>query len=458
VLYPLLAGFSVALVFRPAVEVGLVPAGQIVLLLAAGAFASFTVSLGRRARSTDAQLLDTPTVDALTRVASHRVFQDRLAHECERAYRFGDTFMLLLLDLDNFRPINERHGHRIGDRVLLELSRKFRSQLREIDLVARFGGDQFAMILPHTFEKGGVEVAERLRRTIAAWVYPVSTSAEVRVTLSIGLCSYPQDGISPQEMIEAAQKALAFAKAMGGNQVQLARDLPAREQVGNVVSLPHSGREAIVKSLAAAVDVRDGYTREHSRLVSELSAAIARRIGLPSSDVARISVGALLHDVGKIGVPDAILTKQDQLSPEEWECVREHPGLGKRIVEQAPELMDVVPLVFHHQERWDGTGYPEHLKGEDIPLGARIIAAADAYHAIRSERPYRPGRTHREAMRELLRCSGEQFDPRVVEALLAVLDHDAELRALAPLESEHAVLKSPAAAPQNLHKPAAATS
>jgi putative nucleotidyltransferase with HDIG domain len=184
------------------------------------------------------------------------------------------------------------------------------------------------------------------------------------------------------------------------------------------------------------VDVRDGYTREHSRLVSELSAAIARRIGLPSSDVARISVGALLHDVGKIGVPDAILTKQDGLTPEEWDCIREHPGLGKRILEQAPELTDVMPLVFHHQERWDGTGYPQQLRGDDIPLGARIIAAADAYHAIRSDRPYRSGRSHREAMRELRRCSGEQFDPHVVDALLAVLDSDAELRALAPMETE----------------------
>ncbi len=442
VLYPLLAGLSVALVFRPGVVVGQVPVGQTVLLVVAGALFSFTVSLRKRDASSDAQLFDTPTVDALTRIASHRVFQDRLSHECERAYRFGDTFMLIMLDLDNFRPINERHGHRVGDRVLLELSRKFRTQLREIDMVARYGGDQFAMILPHTFEKGGVEVAERLRRTIAAWVFPVSTSAEVRLTVSIGLCSYPQDGVTPQEMLDAAQKALTFAKAMGGNQVQLSRDLPARDQVGNVVSLPHSGREAIVRSLAAAVDVRDGYTREHSRLVSELSAAIARRIGLPSGDVARISVGALLHDVGKIGVPDAILAKEGRLSPEEWECIREHPELGKRIVEQAPELTDVVPLVFHHQERWDGTGYPGQLRGEDIPLGARIIAAADAYHAMRSDRPYRAGRSHREAMRELLRCSGGQFDPRVVEALLAVLDNDADLRALAHAESEHAAVKT----------------
>jgi putative nucleotidyltransferase with HDIG domain len=235
-------------------------------------------------------------------------------------------------------------------------------------------------------------------------------------------------------MVEAAQKALSFAKAMGGNQVQLARDLPSRQEVNNVVSLPHSGREAIVRSLAAAVDVRDGYTREHSHLVSELSAAIARSIGLSSSDVARISVGALLHDIGKIGVPDAILTKEGRLTAEEWDCIREHPGLGRRILEQAPELTDVMPLVFHHQEHWDGTGYPQKLRGEEIPLGARIIAAADAYHAIRSDRPYRSGRSHREALREIRRCSGEQFDPRVVEALVAVLDSDAELRSLTPAD------------------------
>jgi len=442
VLLVLLASLSSILAFRPPAGESLFPAGQVILLAAAATLLAVSLSTRRQRTAEAAQLLDTATVDALTRVASHRVFQDRLTHECDRAYRFGDTFMLLMLDLDDFHPVNNRHGHRVGDRILLDLARRLRTQLREIDLVARFGGDQFAMILPHTYEKGGVEVSERLRRSIAGWVFPTPGAAEIRLTVSLGLCSYPQDGASPPELVEAAQKALSFAKAMGGNQVQLSRDLPGSEAVGNVVPLPHFGRGAVVRSLAAAVDVRDGYTHTHSNLVSELSAAIARRIRLPAAEVARISVGALLHDVGKIGIPDAILTKESCLSPEEWSCVRQHPILGRRIIEQAPELMDVMPLVLHHQEHYDGTGYPQQLRGEEIPLGARIIAAADAYHAIRSDRPYRSGRTHREALKEIRRCSGGQFDPQVVDALVAILDTDAELRAAA---SSDAGAASPAA-------------
>lgn len=445
VLLALLAGLSAILVLTPIPGPHVFPTAQVVLLAASAALFSLVLSLRRDRAAETAELVDTATVDALTRIASHRVFQDRLAHECERAYRFGDTFILAMLDLDNFHQVNNRYGHRVGDRILLELARRVKSQLREIDLLARFGGDQLAMILPHTYEKGGVEVAERLRQNIAGWVFLDGEGFEVRITVSLGLCSYPTDGASAPELVDVAHKALTFAKAMGGNQVQLFRDLPSREAPSNVVSLPHSGRGAIVRSLAAAVDVRDGYTHEHSRLVSELSAAIARRIGLTSTEVSRISVGAMLHDVGKIGVPDAILAKEGGLSPEEWTSIRQHPLLGKQIMEQAPELTDVVPLVLHHQERWDGNGYPQHLRGDEIPLGARIIAAADAYHAIRSDRPYRSGRTHREATCELRRCSGGQFDPRVVDVLLHILETEEELRALLPPDGDFVSVGMPAA-------------
>jgi diguanylate cyclase (GGDEF)-like protein len=437
----LLAGLSVVLTFAPPTGLTTFPVGQTILLVASATLLAVTLfhRNSHESRHT-AELIDTGTVDALTRIASHRVFQDRLVHECERAYRFGDTFILVLLDLDNFHSVNDRHGHRTGDIILLDLARRIKAQLRDIDLVARFGGDRFAMILPHTYETGGVQVAERIRQNVAGWVFFTDDAAEIRLTVSVGMCSYPSDGAAAPELVGLSAKALGFAKAMGGNQIQLYRELPAREAPDNVVSLPHSGREAIVRSLAAAVDIRDGYTHTHSNLVSELAAAVARRLGLPAAEVGRVSVGALLHDVGKIGIPDAILTKAGGLSPEEWECIQEHPVLGKQILEQAPELTDITPLVLHHQERYDGTGYPGKLSGDDIPMGARIIAAADAYHAIISDRPYRSRRSHSEAVRELSRCSGAQFDPKVVHSLLTVLETDDEVRALLPIEDGNQVL------------------
>jgi diguanylate cyclase (GGDEF)-like protein len=431
----LLASLSLILVFTPQTGLTTFPVGQTILLAASVTLLAVTLTQRKRDnRQQNAEVIDTGVVDALTRIPSHRVFQDRLVHECERAYRFGDTFMLVLLDLDNFRAVNNRHGHRTGDVILLDLARRVKAQLRDIDLVARFGGDRFAMILPHTYENGGLQVAERIRQNVAGWVFFTDDGAEVRLTVSVGMCSYPADGANAPDLVEVAGKALGFAKAMGGNQIQLYRELPAREAPDNVVSLPHSGREAIVRSLAAAVDVRDGYTHTHSNLVSELSAAVARRLGLTAAEVGRVSVGALLHDVGKIGIPDAILTKAGGLSPEEWECIQQHPVLGKQILEQAPELTDITPLVLHHQERFDGTGYPAKLSGGDIPLGARIIAAADAYHAIISDRPYRSGRSHSDAVRELSRCSGAQFDPSVVHNLLTVLETDDKVRSLLPVE------------------------
>lgn len=371
------------------------------------------------------------SIDGLTRVASHRAFQDRLEHECDRAYRFADSFALLLLDIDQFHLVNEHHRHTTGDHVLAGLAERLRGMIREIDLCARFGGDQFAIILPHTCEKAGVETAERLRQSVAAWSFHTPEGTDLHLTAGAGLAFYPADGATSTELVQAARHALEFAKNLGGNQIQLHQEIPSPgDETDNVVSLSGSGYGTIVRSLAAAVDVRDRYTHSHSRLVSELAGATARHMGFHGPEIARIKTGALLHDVGKIGVPDAVLTKPDRLTSAEWHSIRQHPLLGKTIIEHAPELADVVPLVLHHQERFDGTGYPAHLSGDRIPIGARIIAVADAYHAIRSDRPYRSGRTHSEAVQELRRCAHTQFDPRVVAELISTLDADQDLTGL----------------------------
>ncbi len=415
-----------------------VPEGDVLVVPAAATLACLVFAI--RGRPTQAAVARDreALLDGLTQVAGHRAFQDRLEHECDRAYRFGDSFALLLLDLDQFHLVNELHRHKTGDYVLAGLAARLRGMVREIDLCARFGGDQFAVILPHTFRTGGIEAAERLRQGVASWSFQTPNGPELRLTASAGLSFYPQDGTAPAELVQAARHALTFAKNLGGNQIQLYPELPAPgESHANVIKLSGSSYGTIVRSLAAAVDVRDRYTHSHSRVVSELATATARRMGLKGADVSRIKTGALLHDVGKIGVPDAVLTKQGGLTPAEWESIRQHPVLGKTIIEHAPELAEVVPLVLYHQERFDGSGYPACLRAESIPIGARIIAVADAYHAIRSDRPYRSGRTHEEALQELQRCSGTQFDPQVVTALMAALEADHELAELLLESSEY---------------------
>jgi diguanylate cyclase (GGDEF)-like protein/putative nucleotidyltransferase with HDIG domain len=433
---PLLVGGAAALVvaassylFAEARGIhGWPPGSEALLALTAVAAAGSVAMLRSQRPHVAAEPPGEATIDGLTRMASHRAFQDRLEHECDRAYRFGDSFALLLLDLDQFHLVNERHRHKTGDHVLTGLAGRLRGMIREIDLCARFGGDQFALILPHTYQKGGVDAAERLRQSVAAWSFHTPESTELRLTASAGLAFYPDDGTTPAELVQAAQDALAFAKSLGGNQIQLYPELSsAGDNSGNVVKLTSAGYGNIVRSLAAAVEVRDRYTHEHSHFVSELAAATARRMGFRGHEVARIKTGALLHDVGKIGVPDAVLTKQGGLTASEWDSIRQHPVLGKKIIEHAPELADVIPLVLYHQERFDGSGYPARLSGDAIPIGARIIAAADAYYAIRSDRPYRSGRTHAEALQELRRCAETQFDPHVVASLISVLEADTDL-------------------------------
>jgi len=389
-----------------------------------------------------AQGLRQTTRDVLTGVYNHVYFHERLADETERAERHQHTLCLLILDLDRFKSINDTLGHPVGDCVLKQLAELIVENTRRIDIVARYGGDEFVVILPETDLADALIVAEGLREKVEQHAFDGVTIADtladhytpdsdrvVRLSLTIGAAAYPEHHATKDGLVMAADIALCRAKQVARNSVQ-AYDA-AFAGAGGVD--PHSLYRALqdpnataIESLAAAVDAKDRYTHGHSERVSEYALAIAQALGYDESFAAALRVAALLHDLGKIGVPDSILTKNGTLTSEEREAVRKHPSIGENILRRAPQLDLIVPAVLFHHERWDGAGYPDGLSRESIPLMARMLAVADAFDAMTSDRPYRCAMTVDVALIELQANAGKQFDPRLVEAFISSYRHVAQ--------------------------------
>jgi HD-GYP domain-containing protein (c-di-GMP phosphodiesterase class II) len=240
------------------------------------------------------------------------------------------------------------------------------------------------------------------------------------VTCSIGLASYPSDGVLLDELVTAADTALYHAKETGGNRIYRASQILS-EPVGKAGANARHTSLSVVYALAAAVDTRNPYIYGHSRKVNAYAVALAEALSLPPETVSRISTAALLHDVGKIGIPDELLNKNGELSDADWYQIKLHPRLGANIVGNVPSLVPCLSGILYHHERWDGNGYPERLKGESIPLEARILAIADAFDAMTSARPYHPIFSREEALEELKRGAGTQFDPKLVEAFINII-------------------------------------
>jgi putative nucleotidyltransferase with HDIG domain len=241
------------------------------------------------------------------------------------------------------------------------------------------------------------------------------------VTCSIGLASYPSDGVISQELITVADTALYFAKRTGGNRVYLSSKILAEPQDDAGTYARRNGLSAIY-ALVSTVEAKDPYTYGHSRKVNTYAVALAEAIGLSPDEVSRVSTAALLHDIGKIGVPDKVLNKKGKLNKEDWEAIKSHPKLGATIVGNVPNLVPCISSILHHHERWDGGGYPEGLKGEEIPVEARILAIADSFEAMSSDRPYRPALCSEKVLKELHRGAGSQFDPELVKAFISLIE------------------------------------
>jgi diguanylate cyclase (GGDEF)-like protein/putative nucleotidyltransferase with HDIG domain len=380
-------------------------------------------SMRARAESLIGRLYAAARTDPLTKLSNRSGFREMLDLELERARRGKTQMTVVVGDLDHFKEINDRLGRDAGDAVLLRLARVLTAAKRRFDGVARVGGEEFALVLPDTDGAGGLLISERLRAELGE---ELRHDAEP-VTISFGVASFPEQGQTAGSLLRAADEALDAAKRNGGDRSVL--HSPGLQNASRPETAPRdvAGERfvAVVLDLAEAVDLRFSGSARHSETVGRYAAMMARELGLSAERVERVRLAGMLHDVGKVGVPDSILGKPDRLTDEEFEVIKRHPELGAQILEH-PSLADVRAWVGAHHERPDGRGYPRGLLGESIDVEARILAVADAYEAMTSDRAYRASIGPEAARAELQRCAGEQFDRRVVDALLHVLDREGE--------------------------------
>jgi len=283
----------------------------------------------------------------------------------------------------------------------------------------RYGGEEFTVILPGTRLNDAFKAAERIRKTIEAKASP----GTIPVTASLGVSSWPIDGMTKQDVVARADAALYQAKQSGRNRVCLSSEV-AKGQT-SLIGMELETKEravSIIYALAATVDAKDHYTYGHSKKVSQYAVTMGQAMGLAEDKVSIIRAAGLLHDIGKIAIPDSVLNKAGPLTDEEWEPVRAHPELGMEILKHVIDLVNCLPAILHHHEHYDGSGYPGGLKGEEIPMEARVLAIADAYDAITSARPYHSQLSPQEALDELRRCSGTQFDPDMVKTFCDTIE------------------------------------
>ncbi|GAC1436141.1 MAG: hypothetical protein NVSMB51_06860 [Solirubrobacteraceae bacterium] len=360
------------------------------------------------------RLSDAARTDPLTELLNRRGFEQLMEEELQRARRSGRPVSLLIGDLDHFKQINDRFGHQGGDRALQQFSALVRKVKRQIDGAARIGGEEFALVLPTTDEHGAFLMAERLRRRLREDF----RKTHLGLSISFGVVSFPRHGNSAGELMRSADQALYLAKRLGRDRTVLyGAEVAASLRAGPDLRAALVEQLPAVLVLAETLDLRDSGTSLHSQTVGRYAEAIALQLGLDPAHVERVRLAGLLHDVGKIGVADHILRKAGPLTETEWQEMRKHPELGARIIAGA-NLDDISGWVLAHHERPDGRGYPAGLRGEEIPLESRILAVADSFEAMTSDRVYRPGIGVERAREELRLQAGAQFDAGVVTALL----------------------------------------
>jgi diguanylate cyclase (GGDEF)-like protein len=383
-------------------------------------FLIFRSAQGRLTRQT-AALVDATRQDPLTGLLNHGALVDHLAVEMERARAAGTPLGVALIDLDNFRLLNDNHGHTAGDQALLAVVATLKANLPPAIVIGRYGPDEFLLVAPAEIVLELEPAIERSRTQLVDLSLQFGASERLPITVSAGLCTYPEHGSSVTVLLAAVAGTLGEAKSGGGDMIRVAG-------AGDQGETTQSGFD-VLQGLVFAVDTKDRYTKRHSEDVARYAAFLARRLGLDSELIGSIHLAGLLHDVGKIGIPDPILRKPGKLTAAEYDIVKQHVALGDMIVRDVPDIEIVRAGIRHHHERWDGDGYLHRLEGEDIPLIARILAVGDAFSAMTTTRPYRKALDLREALKRLEDAAGSQLE----ETLVRVFVEGIETAADAPL-------------------------
>lgn len=355
--------------------------------------------------------------DGLTGLLNHRCFQERIETSIKTSQSSDKPLSIILADLDSFKLFNDTYGHQVGDQVLCTVSDCLVSTVRHQDLVGRYGGDEFIIMLPDTGVSGAADVAQRILANIKQCDIQVD-GYSLPLRLSLGIATFPADAGSKHELIAHADAALYEAKGSGGGQ---ARQALATKQDWAAL---HSSSYGALEGLVNTVDAKDHYTREHSEVVTDAALVLAGALRLSDETQRALRIAGLLHDIGKIGIPDQILKKPGKLTSDEYEVMKQHVQLSEMIIKNVPFVNDVLAAVGHHHERYDGKGYPYQKRGEDIPLLGRIMAVADAYSAMSMDRPYRRRMSWDEIRQELLSSAGSQLDPELVNIFVSAMEDE----------------------------------
>ena len=362
--------------------------------------------------------------DSLTKLYNHNYLLQRLNDEIKSAVQEKNPMSFIIIDIDNFKYYNDSFGHQAGDILLEMFADLLKNCLRPTDIIGRYGGDEFAVILPSTNSKTAVEIAEFLRETIQGYNFHYKEQLlGGQLTASIGIAAYPDNADSGNQLIKLADEAMYHAKRTAKNKVEfyfsaaeMFKDKNLDENVEDASVL------STLKILLWLINAKDRYTYAHSEKVACYAELIAKNMDMPCRDVENIKMAAFLHDVGKIEISRSVLCHDGKLTDEDWEIMRQHPVWGADTVRAFALLAPLVPMILYHHERYDGSGYPEGLKGDSISLGARIIAVADSFDAMSTNRPYKAAKSLFECKQELLHGCGSQFDPVIVDIFLRSIE------------------------------------